>query len=302
MFSHMLVPLDGTPLAESALPTALALARRFDSRITLLHVLEARPPAQVHGTSHLGDPSRASAYLDEVAAWLTARGGVVEQHVHAPAMETVEGISDHVVEFGADVIVLCTHGARGLRGLVLGRVAQRVLAATVVPVLAVPAVDQPRSRDVELEPVVVPLDGSHDAETAIRFATALARPAGRVYLVRIVPTAGSLTGTEGALTRLLPHATEALLDAEVRAAGEYLVHQCERVVESGLPAEAVLGRGDALQGVLTAASSVEGKLVVLATHGTTGMTAVWAGRFGARLIEATRLPVLLVRTTHTPTR
>jgi len=298
MFTHVLVPLDGTPLAESALPAALAVARRFDARITLLHVLETKPPAQVHGTPHLVDPTRASAYLDEVAAWLSARGGNVAQHVHAPAMKTVEGISDHAIELGADVVVLCTHGARGLRGLMLGRVAQRVLAATVVPVLAVPAVDQPRSHEFELEPVVVPLDGTHDAETALQFATALTRPGGQMYLVRIVPTTGSLTGTQGALTRLLPHATEALLDAEVRSAGEYLLMHCDRCVETGIRAEAILGRGDALRGVLAAANSVGGKLIVLATHGTTGMTAVWAGSFGARLIEETELPVLLVRTVH----
>ena len=64
MLRHLLVPLDGSPLAEAVLPAVGALATRFRARVTLLHVLETAAPETIHGQPHLTDPARAQAYLD----------------------------------------------------------------------------------------------------------------------------------------------------------------------------------------------------------------------------------------------
>ena len=65
--SHLFVPLDGSELAEVALPVAAALARGRESRITLLHVIEAAPPATIHGERHIQTDEEAADYLAEVA-------------------------------------------------------------------------------------------------------------------------------------------------------------------------------------------------------------------------------------------
>jgi len=59
MYRHLLVPLDGSPLAESALPAAVRIAGMFGAEVTLLHVLEVRPPSTVHGAKHLADAGAA---------------------------------------------------------------------------------------------------------------------------------------------------------------------------------------------------------------------------------------------------
>ncbi len=80
--SHLLIPLDGSRLAEAALPVAAALAERLGARVTLLHVLERDPPREVHGEPHLGAAGEACAYLDEVAARAFAAVAPVVRHVH----------------------------------------------------------------------------------------------------------------------------------------------------------------------------------------------------------------------------
>ena len=67
MFKEILVPLDGSRLAEVALPVAIHLAQQLEASITLLHVVEANPPAKIHGQPHLATAKAAQAYLKRVA-------------------------------------------------------------------------------------------------------------------------------------------------------------------------------------------------------------------------------------------
>ena len=85
MFEHVLVPLDGSQLAESVLPAVAWLANRLGASITLLHIIEQGPSATIHGDRHLTQPGEAEAYLTEVAARLRDEDQVaapVECHVH----------------------------------------------------------------------------------------------------------------------------------------------------------------------------------------------------------------------------
>ena len=59
MFKHLLVPLDGSPLAEAALPAAAYLAQKLGASVTLLHVIEQDAPQEIHGERHLTDPDEA---------------------------------------------------------------------------------------------------------------------------------------------------------------------------------------------------------------------------------------------------
>src|SRR5436309_8423104 len=109
-FAHILVPLDGSRLAEAVLPAVLAIATRFHSRVTLLHVLERRPPATIHGDRHLMQAPEAAAYLGDVAARLRQEGIEVNAHVHdAPEGDLPRSLVEHAEEFAPDLIVLCAH-------------------------------------------------------------------------------------------------------------------------------------------------------------------------------------------------
>ena len=66
MFTHLLVPLDGSSLAETALPATAYLARVLPARVTLLHLVERHPPSEVHHDRHLTNAAEASAYLESI--------------------------------------------------------------------------------------------------------------------------------------------------------------------------------------------------------------------------------------------
>jgi nucleotide-binding universal stress UspA family protein len=138
---HVLLPLDGSALAEAILEPALEVAG--DAECTLLTVVEplvAIAPAGLVGSVALpaDDPeqraSSARDYLDSTAAKLRARARVVRTHVlvHTHASRA---ILDHAREIGADLIAMATHGRGSLRRLFLGSVAEKVLRGAETSVL-----------------------------------------------------------------------------------------------------------------------------------------------------------------------
>lgn len=296
MFKRLLVPLDGSHLAEAVLPIVRRLGSFGDSSVTLLHVLERGAPSEVHGDRHLRAELEARAYLDEIAARLQADGIAVEYHFHnAPEGDVAHSIASHAEEEHADLIVLCTHGGGRVRERLFGSIAQRVLHRGTIPVLlARPVMD----RDVPAfapRTILVPLDGTAAAEAALDTAGDLADAlhAG-LHLVMVVASEDSVRGDRPAAT-LLPAATRAELDMEEQDAAGYL---------DGLAAElkvplpivtTEVRRGSTASALAEEAAEPGVGLVVLATHGRAGVQAIWTGSVAAQLLTRTRAPVLLLR-------
>jgi len=138
MFRHILIPLDGSVLAESALPVAEYLSRVLSARITLVHVIEKDAVASIHGERHLTLHEEAEGYLDQIRQRAFPAGSPVALHVHESAVQDVaQGIVEHQDELAPDLIVMCSHGRGGLRDLLFGSIAQQVITAGRVPVLLV---------------------------------------------------------------------------------------------------------------------------------------------------------------------
>jgi nucleotide-binding universal stress UspA family protein len=131
----ILVPLDGSPLAERALPEAVELARQRGARLLLLRAAEAHVPLGADPTqAQVRVVQEAEAYLASVKAQLAATGiPDVETSVWygPPASAIVEAARLR----GADLIVMTTHGRSGLGRLILGSVAESVLRGTTTPIL-----------------------------------------------------------------------------------------------------------------------------------------------------------------------
>ena len=109
MFKHLLVSLDGSRLAEAALPAAVSLAGTLGARVTLFHVMERGAPQEIHGERHLTSLDEAGAYLDEVSARFFPAGMPLERHVHGSEVNDVaRSIAEHVAELRSDLIVMCT--------------------------------------------------------------------------------------------------------------------------------------------------------------------------------------------------
>jgi nucleotide-binding universal stress UspA family protein len=171
---RILVPLDGSRLAEAILPVAASFAEKLGGSIVLFHVLEQGSPEEVHGEPHLTRGDEAGAYLEARAAALRARGIGVEVDVHdRPVANVAAAIDTHAHELDADVIAMCAHGHTNPFDRLLGSIAERILRGGSTPIL-LRTVRQPSDRPFELRTVVVPVDFEHDTETALAAVRAIA--------------------------------------------------------------------------------------------------------------------------------
>ena len=172
--SRILVPLDGSQLAEAVLPVASSIAEKLGASLVLLHVLEQEPPRDVHGEPHLARADEAAAYLDERARTLRAPGVTVEVDVHErPVGNVAAAIDRHAHEHGADLIAMCAHGRTNPIDRLLGSIAERILRGGSTPIL-LRTVREPSNDPFELRNLLVPIDFEHDLDEALTVVRMLA--------------------------------------------------------------------------------------------------------------------------------
>jgi nucleotide-binding universal stress UspA family protein len=134
---RILVPLDGSPLAEAILPHAVEMARRYQATLLLLRVTEAHTfPGVDPVDAQVRVVAEAEAYLAELAQSLAGSG--VALHSAVRYGHVVEEITDHAGRRKADLIAMSTHGRTGLPRAALGSVAETVLRASSIPLLLLP--------------------------------------------------------------------------------------------------------------------------------------------------------------------
>ena len=154
MFTQILVALDGSELAEKALPVARNLANSSGGTIHLIQAVSRQPELEAAQSTGDFNPqlvevsldlarrlietrqTRGQEYLDRVAAELTNAGLKVETVILEGAAD--EQMISYSREHGVDLIVISTHGYGGVKRLLLGSVTDRVIRSCEVPVLVIP--------------------------------------------------------------------------------------------------------------------------------------------------------------------
>lgn len=295
MFKHILVPLDGSVLAESVLPTTVSLASTIKSAITLFHVIEHNAPEEIHKDRHLTSSEEAVSYLQAIAQRDFA-GISVDWHVHTDEVKDVaSSIAAHAAELKSDLILMCSHGHGGLRTVLFGGIAQQVIARGETPVLLLRPVDSSTPEILRFRKIVLPLDSESAHDVVFQFAKSLATAfKSEIAMLTVIPTLGTLKGEQAATSSLLPGTTTALLDIEEQAAGEHLQMHVDELQEAGLSATAGIVRGDPASEIVSAAERLNADLMVLATHRKAGMDALWAGSVAPEIARKTKLPLLLI--------
>ncbi len=296
MFKHLLVPLDGSLLAEAALPVAAYLARALGASVTLVHVIERNAPKEVHSEKHLSTPEEAETYLAEVGGKAFPDGIQVEHHVHtAPVSDVARSIVEHSEEMAPDLVVMCTHGRGGLRDLLYGSIAQQVIASGKIPVLLVCPDAAGSGQAFKVNKLLVPLDGVPDHEQGLRVAVALAQSCkASLHLLMVVPTYGVLTGEHAATSRLLPGSTAAMLDLAEEGGEDYLRRHLVELHKANLQVTAEVARGEPALTIVEVSRQVGADLIILGTHGKAGMDAFWAGSVTPRISAKCSVPLMLV--------
>lgn len=296
MFKHLLVPLDGSPLAESALPVAAFLAEKISAKVTLLHVVEKEAPLEVHGQPHLSSAEEAITYLNKVSQQWFPKGGMVDCHVHtAETTNVAESINAHRSELGHDLIVMCTHGRGRALHLILGSMAQKIISMGPIPVLITHPEAKGAGQGFSCGSILVPLDTDSDHAQAVPIAKELTRACGAtLHLATVVPSFGTLSGQMVAPSRLLPGTTSKMLDMQVQSAEDYLQAQGGALRSQGVATEFHVLRGNPAEVIVDFARQLAIDLIVLATHGRSGMDAFWEGSVAHRICSRSRISLLLI--------
>ncbi len=284
MLKSILVPLDGSELAQRALPVAEHLAEAGSVRLTLTSVLPGvvlleYPREDVESERDVG------SYLDTIAHRLKDRGLQVE--TSAPRGDPASSILAQVDCTHADVIVMATHGRSGLGRWLYGSVADEVLRRAPVPVILVPPDTEPWPANRRPR-VLVSLDGSSLAEAALGPAQELvAQLAGELLLLHVVQFPPySLFGDGSAyLAAFNP-------DVALNEAQQYLGAVASSLTVGGVRVLAELGL-PAL-GIVEVARREGVQLIAMATHGRSGVARAVLGSVATGTLQRSSVPLMLI--------
>jgi nucleotide-binding universal stress UspA family protein len=279
MFRRLVVPLDGSELAEHSLPYAEALASANGGRLVLVRVSDAADEAE--------------AYLAEIAGKLRPRVAVETRVLQGRAASR---IVEAVAAVEADAVVMATHGRTGVGHLVRGSVTEGVIADGDVPVFVAYARDgemPPPPFDPARARVIVPLDGSELAEAALAPAVNLLGTAGELVLMFVVslPDHVELDQTGRTIAYLDQQA-----ESQKRRARDYLHVVRKRITSAnpGLQVSLDVRFGDPATSIVDASVEHVADLVVMASHGRTGISRAVHGSVTGAVVREGITPVLVV--------
>lgn len=290
---RILVPLDGSALAEKALPAASRIALALDAELLLLHVVESSPPEEVHGQHHLATAEAARAYLVDRAAGLAGIKAAI--HVHEERrQDTAKAIGEHVEELRSDLVVIATHGAHRFGRFLQGSVAQRALFFGGAPVLTIPA--ETATDPASWRSLAIAVDSSGEHALPFDWLGGFARALGlEVDLLAAMDTKRSLSGEERAIQRSMPGAMAQALEAAVLEAEGWLSGLTADPGLAGLVVRSELLRGSPERALPERIGRSPGAILVIGTHGRAGLGALWEGSAASKILPRSTGPVLLVR-------
>lgn len=299
----ILVPLDGSALAEAALPPARRLARITNATLVLVRVAQTRSFGVGALAAQDAAVTEAEAYLGRITHDVRYRDVAV--HTDVFVNDPATGIAVAALAHGADVIVMSTHGRSGVSRVLLGSVAERVLRETALPVVLVRGVQ--RVKLSTLPPVgayrtiLVPLDGTALAEEAVRYigqelwahdAEILLLHSEQSIARPVVPSAIYSDELVESLAR-----GEQEVGRPATAVRAYL----QRVAQKYLSEHTLhlfVTMGDPAMAILHIAADHDVDLIVMTTHARAGIQRLLDGSVAAGVLAHGDVPVLLLRASH----
>jgi nucleotide-binding universal stress UspA family protein len=296
MVNHILIPLDGSSLAERVLPHLFAIARPFNSNVTLLRVISG---TDAKNSAHRIDPldwqmreAEARSYLNKLTIRLSQAGlNVRNELVHGdPATLIVEFVRNQDV----DLLLLSSHGRSGLTGWNISSVVQKTVIRVQKPTMIVRAYQttQNGGDEAQYKKILIPLDGSSRAECVLPLATSLAEyHNAQVILTHVVhkpelPRRAPPSQEETMLA-------EQLVERNKREAHRYLEEMQERFsIEMKTHLLVGIDIADTLHSVI---EDEKPDLVVMSAHGYSGSTQRPYGSLALNFISYGTTPLLIIQ-------
>ena len=296
--NRILFPTDFSPGSERALDTALALAQAFGAELHMLHAVVLHADDPNDPAHHFPDAEEIRRRLEHTAdlrmeSGIAARSadGLEVQRSHRRGLSIAPTILEHALEIDPDLIVMSTHGRRGLGNVLLGSVTEEVVRLAKCPVLTVRSGEN-LTTFPSAAPILVPVDFSEHSRQALALARHIASTFGadihalhvferpihpEIYLGGMPLDSPDFRTVEGSLREAL----ETFVRETTGPDGATSLH----VVE-----------GRAVPAILEFVEDHEDGLVVIATHGLTGLAHVLLGSVSEKVVRRATSPVLSVKT------
>jgi nucleotide-binding universal stress UspA family protein len=277
MFEKVLLPLDGSKLAETTLPYGTEFALRLGSKITLLSVSPSPEAHQYH--EHLVYINKLKETVGHDLQMYPERSEAGEVEIESRLLvgHPAEKIVDYADDEEMALIVMATHGQSGIRRWAIGSVADKVIRATRRPVVLVSARESHSHRYKRsiLHKVLVPLDGSVEGEAVFPHVKEL----------------GSRLGLEIILLKVNEEGTRL---NEASSVG-YLEKVADVLGKAGVRTRSEVRAGSAAEEIVKLAKGVRADIIAMSTHGRSGVGRWVFGSVANKVLQAGEFPVLLVR-------
>ena len=277
-FPKILVCTDGSPESEGAITAALNLAKTTGSTVFLLEVLFYLAGYELQSPDSLAPPmvnlelmqvqETAARERLETRKAEAAREGVTLDPRIRTAASAYDGIMEEAGEIKPDLIIMGRHGYTGLTRLLMGSVTARVIGHSPCHVLVAP-----QGVALSFERLLIASDGSPFSEAAWDEALSLAKTMGSALIGVAVAAAD----------RDIPTATEVVRGLEAAAS------------EQGIALDTMIPMGRPEEGIVKAAEFKQASLIIVGSHGRTGLKRLLMGSVAERVIGHAKCPVLVVK-------
>jgi nucleotide-binding universal stress UspA family protein len=302
VFKHLLIPIDSQPLSQHAAKIGLEIARQLTARVTMVHVLEIHPMFALQ-TEFAASGAVLKAAEKLLAPWVP----LAQQHgvqLETKILEDESGnvaamITEAAEDLDCDLILMGTQGREGFDRLLVGSISERVARTANKPVMLLRGTAQTVTAN-PIASLLVPLDGSLESQVALKTAAELAAQLGTgLHALYVVPDMPLPMG-DGLGFGSLTYQPEPWLEA-LNNQGRAIIAQAKQVLEPMLESDKlevsmVQQNGERIaQVILKVAKEHASSLIVLGTHGRSGIDRLLLGSVAEGVMHHANVPVLLVR-------
>ena len=286
MWEKILVPLDGSDLAEIALPYAEKLAVAFGSEVALLYVSEAAEDQYRH---------MHQLYIEDMAGQMRSRIKKVTPLVldGKPAKEII----DYAEKNKVGLIIMASHGRSGISPWSMGSVANKVLHAAKMPLLLIKAVEPSQQAPGKqiLNRILLPLDGSEVGEAAVPYVKELFERLGSEVILFEVVSPGKHIRTVGGLDYVLYPEQDL---EQIKAEASKRLDKVYQQLKGGKGKVKIEVRvGNVAQEIIKFTEEKSVNLIAISSHGRSGIARWVFGSIAHKVVQASKTPLLIVRAT-----
>jgi nucleotide-binding universal stress UspA family protein len=284
---RLLLATDSSEFSEGAIREAIRMAKRCGSKLTAISVIETNPEFESTAPQVLEKMEKeVRGHLNSVQSRAKQEGVACEIAVHE-GEDSYKYIVDEAVSQKSTMIVMGRRGKKGFRRLVMGSTTSWTIGHSPCSVLVVP-----RNAQVEFKSIVVATDGSPHSATAASEAIGIAKlNSARLTVIAVVPADIAMpTDIDFAAIQ-----REKLADQEMQVAEKNARTVKEAAQKAGVDAQAFVMSGKPADAIMEIAKDKAADLVVVGSHGRTGLDRLLMGSVAERVIVLSSCAVLVAK-------